>query len=295
MKIDERNIFEQGVLIHLKIGGYEGRVKLSPEQMRDLPTEIVRGVHDIFDKAFKDKLKAINLFDSNLRDMVKRMAIPFPIDGVYFIRGKYINKTIDMLEEQINVRQGLVEEAVEDYDSAIATFEDRWPDYYEHAKSKYLSIDRFKERFYIKYRFIQVTAPNKDASFISPEMYKEEMGKFKEAIDEMKGEVLSTIYSALLEMTERLKTQCTDGKPNQRTLNNLNVFLNKIDDVYSDFIDRKDMQDTIRKIRAQVLGIDAESLRNSESAKQKFGKEIAAIAKEIKALPDIPLKRAIDF
>ena len=44
-----------------------------------------------------------------------------------------------------------------------------------------------------------------------------------------------------------------------------------------------------------VLGIDAESLRNSESAKQKFGKEIAAIAKEIKALPDIPLKRAIDF
>ena len=121
------------------------------------------------------------------------------------------------------------------------------------------------------------------------------MGKFKEAIDEMKGEVLSIIYSSLLEMTERLKTQCTDGKPNQRTLNNLNVFLNKIDDVYSDFIDRKDMQDTIRKIRAQVLGIDAESLRNSESAKQKFGEEIAALAKEIKALPDIPLKRAIDF
>jgi hypothetical protein len=293
--INENNIFDQGMLIHLKMGGYEGRMKLSVDQLKDLPQEIVRGVHDLFDKSFKDLLREIGSFDNETRWEVKRRSVPFPIDGVYFITSGYIEKIIELLEQRKIGRRELIAKAVENYDVAIQIFSEKYPDYFERAKHKYLTKDRFQQRFYFQYQFIKITAPDKNGKFITPEMYKLEMKKFKDTINEMKQEVLGTIYQSLLEVTGRLKKQCTDGKPNQRTFNSLNAFLAQIDDVYSDFIDRDDMKEAIKKIKAQVLGIDANDLRSSEDLKAKFGKEIAALGAEIKALPDIPLKRAIDF
>lgn len=296
MIINEKNIFEYGMLINLQLGTFQGRVKLSPEQIeeKNLPSSIVRGIHDIFDKNYKKILQEIFTFDNKVRWDVRHRSIPFPINGVYFVASQNIENVVAVIEERQREREELVNNAVAEYDKAIKEFAENYPEYYEHAKSKYLSKKQFAERFYFKYQFIKVSTPTKD-SFISPEMYKAEMKKFKETIGDMKQEVLGIIGSTLLEMTARLKSQCADGKPNQRTFNNLNEFLARIDNVYSDFIDRDDLKKTIKKIKAQVLGVDAGSLRDSEDFKKKFGKEIGALAKEINALPDIPLKRAIDF
>lgn len=293
--ITDKNIFERGMLIHLKMGGYDGRMKLSDEQLKDLPKEIVRGVHDIFDANFKDMLKEIGSFDQETRWCVKRKSIPFAIDGVYFINSKTIPEIIEVLDKRKEERKALIDKAVDNYDMAIVNFQNMYPEYFEHAKRKYLSKKDFAGRFYYTYQFIKIAAPDKESSFISPEMYKDEMTKFKSMVDEMKQEVLSTIYQTLIETTKRLKKQCTDGKPNQRTLNTLNTFLKQIDDVYSDFIDRDDMKKTIDKIKVQVMGIDAKDLRTSEELKKSFVKEITNIGNEIKAISDIPLKRAIEF
>lgn len=293
--INEKNIFEKGMLISLQAGSYAGRKKMSKDQMKDLPTEIVRGVHDMFDKEFKELLQTINKLDREARYYVKDQSVPFPIDGIYFIGSTRIEAIIEELEKRKKERKDLINEAVKNYENAILIFKEKYPDYYELAKSRYPSKERFSERFYFKYQFIKISAPDEKSKFISPEMYKEEMKKFRGTIEEMKKEVLATIYQVLLETTARLKTQCTDGKPNQRTLNTLSSFLQQIDDVYSDFIDREDMKKMIDKVKKNLVGVTAEDLRDSETFKIKFGKEIGAIAKEIKALPDIPLKRAIDF
>jgi hypothetical protein len=126
-------------------------------------------------------------------------------------------------------------------------------------------------------------------------MYKVEMKKFRDTIEEMKKEVLSIIYQVLLEKTVTLKKQCTGGKVNQGTFDSLNDVLARIDQVYADFIDRDDMKNMLDKVKKQVLGVDAEGLRSDESFKKKFGKAMTSIVNEIKSLPDIPLKRAIDF
>lgn len=293
--ITAENIFEQGMLIHLSLGGYHGRVQLSEEQLKDLPKEIVRGVHDMFDIDFKSLLKDVFSQENEIRRWIKALSIPFPIDGVYFIPSKSIEFVIKNLEDMRIARKDLIQKTVDVYDASIKIFSEKYPDFYRHALNKYISKDQFADRFYFSYQFIKVQAPDKNSKFISPEMYKLEMQKFKESIEDMKKEVLSVIYTELIQLTKRLKTQCSDGKPNQRTFDSLNTFLSKIDNVYSDFIDRKDMKEVIEKIRKEVLGIDAVSLRDSENFKKKFGKEIASLAKEIKALPDIRLKRSIEF
>jgi len=292
--ITEKNIFEHGMLISLNAGGYEGRKKLTKEQLAGLPTEIVRGVFDIFDKEFKSSLKEIDALTGEAREHIKRISVPFPIDGVYFLLSVNIAKAIEYLDGVKESRSVKVSGVLDQYEMAKEAFKTKYPDYYKIAQKSYPSKEKLAEKFYFRYQFIKISAPDKN-TLISPEQYKIEMAKFKETIEEMKKEVLATIYQTLLETTTRLKKQCTEGKPNQRTLNTLNTFLQQVDEVYGEFVDRKEMKDAIKKIKASVLGITAENLRDSESTKEKFAKEIAAVAREIQALPDIPLKRAIDF
>ena len=292
--IDEKNIFDKGMLIAIHSGSFQGRKKLSQDQLKDLPTEIVRGVFDMFEKDFKDSLKKIKSMATRARNKVKDMSIPFPIDSVYFLPSMKIKTAIEELDTVWNEREKLIDDTLLGYDKAIQAFRVKYPEFYEKAKNSYPSKGRIRQRFYFKYQFIKVAPPDKN-SLISSEQYKEEYSKFKDSISEMKGEVLAIIYSSLLESTTRLKEQCTGGKPNQRTLNTLNDFLKQVDEVYSDFIDREDMKNTIDKIKKNVLGVTADDLRDSKGFKKKFANEIGVIAKEIKALPDIPLKRSIMF
>lgn len=295
--ITDKNIFEKGMLINLNFGAYKGRVQLSKEQMKDLPTEIVRGWQDLFGEEFKELLLGVTSFDNEVRNTVKMMSVPFPIDGVYFVNTTKLDEVVNFLEQKKIDRLEVIKPCVDAYDDAVVKFAEKYPEYYAHAqaKGKYLTKGEFANKFYLRYQFIKISAPSKEDSFVTPEMYKREIGKWKETINEMKSEVLGIINSQLLEMTARLKSQCTEGKPSQRTLNSLNEFLNQIDTVYSDFLDHNQMKEMITKVKAQVMGVDADSLRNSEKFKKKFGKEIGKIFAEIKAIPDLPLKRAIEF
>ena len=293
--ITEKNIFERGMLVSLTMGGYSGRKNLSKEQLGNLPTEIVRGVHDLFEKEFKRLLRDISCFDMETRRLVWHQSVPFPLNSVYFISSTKIDDIIEQLESRKQQREEMIEKAVENYEEAIQIFAEKYPDYYQKAKSKYISKNRFAERFYFKYQFLKISAPAKEDSIISPELYKKEMEKFKQTIDEMKKEVVSTIYQELLETTVRLKKQATDGKPNQRTLNNLNEYLKKIDEIYKDFVDRNDLKKAIKDVKASILGITAEDLRDSDASREAFREGIAALVEQIKVLPDIPLKRAITF
>jgi hypothetical protein len=120
------------------------------------------------------------------------------------------------------------------------------------------------------------------------------MAKFKESVEEMKKEVLSIVASTLLETTEKLKKQC-DGKLNQKTFNSLNKFFDQIDNTYADFIENKDLKAVIDNLKKNVLGVDAESLRKSSDFKKEFREMISGVAESLKAIPDVPLKRALDF
>lgn len=292
--ITEKNIFEKGMLISLRMGSFAGRKKLSDDQLKDLPKEIVRGVHDLFEQSFKDKLNAIILFDGQTRNEVKMRSVPFPIDGVYFLSFDQIDSVIEYLEGRKNSRNELVNDVLDDYEGAIKKFADSYPDYYRRAVGRYPSKDRLSQRFYFEYQFVKISAPDKNP-LISPEQYKKEMMKFAATVSEMKQEVVSTIYQTLTELTERLKKQSKEGKMNQRTFNSLSRFMEQINMVYSEFIDRDDLKKVINKIKSETLGVTAEELRDNETERKRFHKAITSLTKEIQALPDVELKRAIDF
>jgi hypothetical protein len=292
--INENNIFEKGMLISLNMGGYAGRKKLSEDQLKDLPKEIVRGVHDLFEKSFKEKLDGIGKYDGVTRNYVKEMSVPFPIDGIYFLSYDKIDFIIEYLDERKKSRVDLVKEVLEDYETAKESFAKKYPDYYSRAQGKYLDKSQLANRFYFEYQFLKISAPDKNP-LISSEQYKKEMEKFRQTITAMKQEVVGIIYQSLSDLTLRLKRQSKDGKMNQRTFNNLQKFLEQVDSTYSGFIDRADLQATLKKVKAGIKGMSADMLRDNEAQRAKFHKAISALTAEIKALPDVETRRAIDF
>lgn len=292
--IDAENIYGKGVLVSVHMGGYEGRKKLSEEQLKGLPTEIVRGVHDLFDHEFKELLKEIWNHDTRIRDGVAYRTVAFPIGGFFFLKADRVGKMIEWLEEQKQKRDELIQNAVDAYEEAITRFQEKYPEYYQRSKGSYLNKSQFQARWYFKYHFVKIAPPD-DSSILTSEMYQEEMKKFRQSIEEMKTETLSAIASTLLDTTTRLKEQCDNNKPNQRTLTSLGKFLDRIEEVYSDFIDRKDMNAVISSIRQAAAGVSSERLRGNQQFAEEFRNQMAAAAKTIQALPDIPLKRAIDL
>ena len=291
--VNYENIFDRGMLINLKMGSWAARNKLSQEDLKYLPKEIVRGVYDLLDD--KDQLDEIISVQNKLRNKVKSQTVPFPIDGVYFVLGKDIETVIDTVKEDQVVIAELAREFGEGYEQKIKNYASKYPKFYERAKGKYPSKENVINRFYVQYRMFQVNVPNKKLSFVSPELYKEEMKKFKNEVEEMKKEVINIIYTELLDRVATLYRQCDDGKPSQRTLNNLGELFGKVENLYADFIERDDITGMINKIKKMVGGVDAKELRNDEKFKSDFGKRMKKVAAELKALPDTELKRSIEF
>lgn len=293
MTINYENLFEKGMLINLKIGFWAARNKLSEDDLGDLPKEIVRGVYDLLDN--KEKLEDITSAQNKLRNLVKSCTIPFPIDGVYFILGKDIEKVLDMIKEKKEEIKSLTEEFVNDYENLISSYSEKYPKFFERAKTKYPLKQEIADRFYVSYRMFQINVPSKKLSFISPELYKEEMNKFKNEVEEMKKEVLNLIYNEIVERISNLQRQCIDGKPSQRTLNNLQELFERVENLYSDFIDRKDFKDMINEVKKSVNGVDAKELRNDQKFKTEFAKKMKSVLNDLKNLPDVKSKRFIDF
>jgi len=294
--INETNIYDKGMLIVLNERGYSGYMKMTEEEIKEagLPKEIVRGVHDIFEKAFKEKLDAISLHDNRTRAHVKNQSVPFPIKAVYFLRYEQIEAIVEYVESRKAQRAEMVEDLVNNYETAIRNFAEKYPKYYAKARNKYLSTRNFANRFSFDYQFVQV-APPSEGTRLSGDQYRRAQLQFKETIEAVKKDVVNTIYTELAELTLRLKRQSKDGKMNQRTFNSLNEYFSKIDEVYTEFVDRQDLTEAINKIKKQVLGVSADMLRDNDIERKKFHKAITNLTDEMKVLPDVELKRAIEF
>lgn len=288
MSINSENIFTNGALIQIRTSIYIGRKKMSFDQMEGLPTEIVRGVHDLFEKGFKEKLEAVRSYDLDTRRHIDRPAysVPFPINGVYFVPNNKIDEVYAYLDSRKQGREELIQDVLDNYEAAINSFADKYPDYYARARYKYPTVSQLRSKYNYSYGtfFISPVAANKRS--------KEE---FDQTIKEMRQDVINTIYSELIDRTNTLKRQSSEGKMNQRTFNNLSKFLEEINSVYSQFVDRDDLKNMIAKVKAETLGITAEDLRDNNSQREKFHKAMTKLTNEIQALPDVEMKRSLDF
>jgi hypothetical protein len=83
----------------------------------------------------------------------------------------------------------------------------------------------------------QFQLPSKKAGILTASMYKREQEKLKGMAKEMNEMAIAIIGKTLLARIDKLKEQCENDKINAGTLNSLERFLGKWDDIWKDNVD----------------------------------------------------------
>jgi len=126
-------------------------------------------------------------------------------------------------------------------------------------------------------------------------MYKEEMRKFKEEMQEVKDMTLDACKAEMLKKIDSLKKQCIDDNINTATVNAVNDFLEKFDRLYSDFVDEKAVRDMIADVREYMNGTEADYLRADDTFRKMVGDKMSEVSESLQAIPDKKAKRRIEL
>lgn len=293
-EVNQINVFSKGVLVHIDIripGMYS---RLPDEHLTGIPEQMKKLIRATYDK-LEDKslIEAMNSLRGRAKSYIHSMSIPFPVYGLAFIKKEDIEEChirLSSIEQQIK-------ECFEDFCTAYPDLEKAFaedhPELYDPAK--YPTVAYLESHFRAKHTFRQFTVPDQEMSMLSPALYKEEMLKFKEEMQEVRDMTLDACKTEMLKKIDSLKNQCIDDTINTGTVNAVNDFLKKFDTLYSDFIDDGKVKAMINEVKEYMSDTEADDLRASEDFRKLVGDKMSEVSEGLQAIPDKKAKRRIEL
>jgi len=288
----DQDKLREGVLCNLKFNRWTASAKLPKELLGDnVPKEIVRGMQDLIDD--RTLLKDISTIRRTAKGELMRNSIPFPIEGVWFVPKSQVPRLDNSLIELQEEDDKRVEVFLDSYERLKKRMKKKYPDYYR--KEKYPSKAELRRRFRFSWQFFQITMPDKEASILDPKLYKREQAKFQDMVRQMEEMVLNLVAHRMFKRIERLASQCESGKINKGTLNSIDRFLGKWDELWSGYVDDKKMKMIMARMKKQMKSVSADRLKSNDEFREEVGGEMDKVLKRLKPINDLYLKRKLDI
>lgn len=291
---ESSNVFMDGVLVYLKVRAWGATAKLDSSMLPDeLPDEIVRAVRDLLTPEGMALLKDYQRVRNEAKGWLYRNSIPFPVDGMVFIRKELIEKANEVLADLQRQAFEIRDEFVGVVKDLEADYAKEYPKFYDPAK--YPSKQQLLGRFIFRWSFRVFEPPNSDLKVLSPAQYKQEVSKFKDDVKRMKEDTLTIVASSIVDRLSMLSKQCEDDAVYTATVESVDRLLEKVDTVFKGFINDNSISKAIKDIRMYMDGTDAEMLRADEDFRSVVGDKMKAITEEIQANPGISLQRGFEL
>lgn len=291
-KVETGNIFADGVLVSLRtrLWGATGKIEDDGFELNDETLDkkqVYASMELIKDTTLIDAMRQVR---GQAKRFIQYNAIFFPEKGFDFIpKGR-----IDAVDEQLSKFQeeylSYGETLVKKLKELEADFAKAHPKSYNPAK--YPSEAQLRNTIVFQYVFRVFTTPDKELGVISPEIYKKEMAKFKQDIEDMKIQTVRTVCKELMNRIDVLKDQCETGKVNQATMNSIGSFMERFDQVWAGFVNETDVKKMMEDMKLYLEGTDADMLRYDDDFRQMVANKAAKIAKQ---LENKGYKRSIDI
>lgn len=289
---DPKEIFKRGVMVtlYVRMWGATSRVDNADVMDADVPTEVVRAVQDLITKEDKARLEQLRSIKNEAFGIIRRYSLPSPIREFYFV-GKQFISTVNENLLDLQVRyMDIAKEVASNIKKMEENFSKAYPQMYK--KDKYPTESRLLSIFQFKFNFRVLGVPDQ-LSDLSPELYKEETNKLKQEFRSMGEDIKNMVATEFFKRIETLKGQCENNKVNMLTLQSLNDFLGKFEEIYDGFVFHSKLKEAIKDIREYVEDSDSEMFKYSDDYRMLVGEKLADVSKEIKAAKDIELKRDI--
>jgi hypothetical protein len=168
----------------------------------------------------------------------------------------------------------------------------KYPEYYNPRH--YPPAIELRQKFEFEWRFFQLSIPE-NSGILTPEIYEAEKEKFQKEMEQWRRMILNEVGSALMTRLDSLIQQEQKGTMNAGTMNAVNNFLEKFDNLWDGFVFSEEMRKLVGDLKQYAGTVGRDRIKDNPVMQ----KDIAAKAKELSAklesVPDVNLKRAIDI
>ncbi len=287
------NMFKEAALIQLTATCWQLDKKLPQSMLADVGNvDFLRGRKLLLPP---DSTANIKTAIGKARSYLRKVALPFPINGCMLVPKKLIPE----IQEKLKKIQW-------EYSSHVQDFLYWYPQIVKDAKNllgelfdecDYPTKERIESRFRFQWRYI-VVGPS-ISRVLPPSIYKEEVEKFQSLMEQARVEAISALREEFVDLVSNLNDKLhggEDGRPRrlrEAAVDNLRQFLDSFanrnifeDDTLSELVDR---------CRQIIAGTRASDIRTNTQVKENLHSQMTGLLDGIDDLLEPIPRRKLRF
>lgn len=290
--MEEKSIYAKGCLIILTTRFWGASKKLTPEQLGDLPAEIVNASRSLLPD--DSKVQAVRGILAEAKRFVATNTMYFPIPNVNFIN----KNRISYVDEALKSRKEWALEALDDLVRVLEhekhKYSIKYPDLYQ--ESNYPTVAQLRDNMVFKWSFRVIAPPGKDLAILSPEMYEEQVQAFKNDMKEFEDNLISVVAKEFYDRIDKLREQCIGSADvSSATVKSIHTVLDKFHNVYDGCLSHQSLKKMVDDIKMYMDGTDANMLKAGGDLRKMVGEKMKEVTSLIKNSKDKRLTRKLDI
>ena len=276
------NIFDLGTLIQFETHAWQARKRLPQRITKKLTPKakksLVRANKDLIDKSH---LQGINSTISDARHFIWEITNPFPIKGIHFINNEIVSITKERLDGYNAKLKQQVNTFIKQYQKFISEAESELGADNLFDVTDYPPASQIKNRFFISYRFFDLTIP----SHINEEMRKEETENFKSLMQQTQEMGVLALREGFADIVTNLTDTLTgklDGEKKRLHQNSIN----KVSEFFKMFQQKNIFQDVeleniIKDALLIIEDVDSVELQKDKDLTKLINTQLNSVKKEL--------------
>ena len=287
---DDSQVFQRGAMINLRCRCWGASAVLNEDFFGDqMPAEIVRAVYDLLpNKTFLEQLHSMR---NEAKRYLYRASMPFPIEGFVFVLKSDIPEVERNLQARREEFMDKVEQFLEVYEVEVNKFARDYSHLYNPDKYPTVAEMRTRFKFDWKYRHFDVQGT---MDILPPEVYQDQLRQAKSEVREMVDMAVRAIGKQFIDKITALQSQCSSGKINTATIDNLHDFLDDFENKWDGYVGHRKLREMVAECKAYVSNVGADELRYGEDLRGVIADKMQGIISDFETTADARLHRRID-
>ncbi|NCC04687.1 MAG: DUF3150 domain-containing protein [Proteobacteria bacterium] len=283
-------IFERACLLQLHVRMWQGQKMVEPSVMARIGnTQWLTGRKRLVDP---ESLGSVATVARQARTILKKHALPFPIDGLTLVP----KDTIHVIEGELLCLQQEFRRKAEEFTNQYQACRQ---DAMEALGELFSETDypmRIEERFSFEWRYVHLALPGK-SRVLSAEIYEREKRKFMDLMETTRAEAMAALRTEFAGLVEHMASRLGPSAGERPKVLRASM-IEKLEEFLRGFENRnlfedEDLEGLVAQARNIMRGVDIESLRDSEHLRSRIRDDMEKLKEAVDASVETMPRRRI--
>lgn len=284
-------VFDRACLLQLQVRMWQGQKMVEPSVMARLGNvEWLTGRKRLVDP---ESLGSVAAVGRQARAMLRKHALPFPIDGLTLVP----KDSIPIIEGELLCLQ-------QEFRRQVAEFSGQYQACRQDAQAAlgelFSDTDypmHIEERFGFQWRYVHLALPGK-SRVLSADIYEREKRKFMDLMETTRTEAMAALREEFAGLVGHMASRLDPHAPDKPKVLRASM-VEKLDEFLKGFQNRNLFEDEalenlVAQARSVMRGVDIEGLRDSDTLRSRLHEDMEKLKEAVDAsLDTLPRRRIL--